>query len=223
MKPSTVKEMTGQRFGRVVVVHFDRIDKYRQARWLCRCDCGTEFATKGASLRQGDTQSCGCLRRDIVASQIKSRSTTHAMSRTKEYRCWCHMIGRCCNAKDKAFSGYGGRGITVCNEWRNSFDAFFADMGLAPSPRHSIERDDVNGDYCKANCRWATQLEQARNTRLNVVLTHNGLSKPISEWVGLVGIKAGTIYSRIERGWSHSRALTEAPVVGRRRIRPIAP
>ena len=128
---------------------------------------------------------------------------------TPEYRTWQRAANRCHNPNSEDFRDYGGRGIRVCDEWRNDFAAFLADMGPRPSPRHSIDRINVDGNYEPGNCRWATPTTQARNRRTSVNITFRGETKHVDEWAMETGIKAGTIRFRVRAGWSPERTLTE--------------
>jgi hypothetical protein len=133
--------------------------------WRCRCSCGNETVAYGSNLRRGHSRSCGCLKIEVTLT----RCTTHGEARhgklTPEYRAWAALINRCENPQNPRFKDYGGRGITVCERWRSSYETFLADMGRRPSPRHSLDRIDNNGHYEPANCRWATASEQRRNQR----------------------------------------------------------
>ncbi len=134
----------------------------------------------------------------------------HGLSRTsKSYHRWNHMIRRCCISKSKDFHNYGGRGIRVCDEWRNSFTAFLADMGEPPFPKAEIDRIDNNGPYSKENCRWTTHKENSRNMRTTHYLTYNGERASLSYWAEKFGLKATQLYNRIIRHWSIERALTQ--------------
>lgn len=159
-------DMVGKRFGRLVGVRLARISDSGDARWIFQCDCGREHEADGTHVRRGNTKSCGCLNKETYAS----RATTHGMSHTTEFRCWSSFINRCYNSHNNAFKNYGGRGITVCAEWRNSFEQFYADMGPRPAPHLTIERKNNNLGYSKENCVWGTNTDQSRNRR-SVVLT----------------------------------------------------
>lgn len=134
---------------------------------------------------------------------------THRMSRTPEHQAWAQMKHRCYNPSNKSFKNYGGRGIAVCEWWRNSFEHFFADMGPRPSRQHSLDRwPDKNGDYEPNNCRWALPRQQMNNVRYNRYFTIDGVSKTAAQWCRERGVKRNTFESRLARGWDISRALT---------------
>lgn len=141
------------------------------------------------------------------------------MCKTDEYNAWQHIRSRCYNKNSPAYPEYGGRGITVCDRWLESFENFYADMGPKPSRKHSIDRyPDNDGPYSPSNCRWATRAEQNRNTRQNVILEFNGKRMCLTEWADLLGICKTTLFARIQRdGWSVERALTTPadPAAGR--------
>lgn len=154
------KDLTGQRFGRLLVIEFSHTHNTK-TMWRCRCDCATVIAVTGNNLVRGKQISCGCYRRDNTSLH----ATTHGMVGTPEYESWQHAKSRCFNEQNKDFNEYGGRGITMSDDWANSFEMFFADMGSRPTPSHSLDRIDNDGHYCKENCRWATILEQNSNRR----------------------------------------------------------
>lgn len=168
-----LKDITGQRFGRWIVVargqrQTAHSGRWRLTYWLCRCDCGAEKEVRAQQLIAGHSQSCGCLRQEFYDSLRIHGETTRLeggkRQSSAEYKVWQNMLNRCRNPKVRSYRSYGGRGITVCERW-NSFEAFLADMGRRPSERHSLDRIDVNKGYFKTNCRWATADVQRINKR----------------------------------------------------------
>lgn len=157
-KGKPVHDLTGQRIGRWLVVKLDRIER-EGAYWWCRCDCGTERALQASGLRRGGTLSCGCR----AAEMTRGRCTKHGYYYEPIYRTWTAMKQRCEDPKMPCYHRYGGRGITVCERWRVSFEAFLADVGMRPTPGHSIDRINNDGNYEPGNVRWATRKEQAAN------------------------------------------------------------
>lgn len=206
-----IKDITGQRFGRLVALGYvGNILMGKKnapfAGWLCRCDCGNTKVVIGSNLRLGYTQSCGCLQKERASNASRRHGQAHK-DKSAEYKTWEGMISRCTNARTSGYPNYGGRGISVCDRWRN-FEFFLEDMGTRPTPRHSLDRIDVNGNYEKSNCRWVTKETQANNTRTNVYLVHNGDTATIAQWSRRIGIKSGTIWYRLNHGWSVDAALT---------------
>ncbi len=160
-------DLTGKRFGRLTVIEKSE-SKNGFASWLCECDCGEKCVVCGRALRIGKTKSCGCLRRETTAKTRKK----HGKKNSRLYRIWTAMKARCTNPQNKRYIHYGGRGIKVCSEWMNSFEAFYEwamENGYKPDAKRgecTIDRINNDGDYCPANCRWATTAEQNQNKRV---------------------------------------------------------
>ena len=193
--------MTGERYGRLLVVEQNKTDKRGEVWWLCRCDCGKTVAVRGSYLRTGATKSCGCLHQDSI--------TKHGMSDTRLYSIWHAMNQRCSNKNNERYDSYGGRGITVTPEWRN-FESF-RDWALANDYQDdlTIDRIDNDGNYCPENCRWITNKAQQNNRRNNRIIEFNGEKKNIQEWAEKCAINPRTIRKRLQKGWTIERALTE--------------
>jgi hypothetical protein len=196
--------VVGSRFGRWTVVSAPDAAPANKRRCECRCDCGTIRAVLCVGLVSRNSQSCGCLKNQIV----RANQTKHGLYRAREYRTWVGMKARCLNPKHTSYDRYGGRGITVCERWASSFENFIQDMGVAPSDKHELDRKNNDGHYTPENCRWATETEQARNTSFNVRYTHDGQTKPLSEWLELYGIDRGTVKHRLRNGMSFSEAIS---------------
>lgn len=155
-------DLRGKKFGRLVVVERSHQDNHNKYHWRCNCDCGKETLVVTGQLINGRTKSCGCLHKEVVSKTF----TTHGLSKIPEFDVWAALIQRCTNKNNKKYSDYGGRGITVCDRWINSFEAFYHDMGPRPSPDLSIDRMDNDRGYYPENCKWATDKEQAMNKRV---------------------------------------------------------
>ncbi len=207
------QDITDQRFGRLIAIRRvekpKHITKGRDSFWLCQCDCGNIHVIRARSLKHGETRSCGCLNTQVRQSGINQ--TTHGMSRTKEYHAWNRMLARCYNPKTDTFKYYGGRGIKVCKQWRNSFAEFFKYTGKAPTSKYSLDRIDNNGDYEPGNVKWSTASEQQRNRRDRRLYTFSDKTQLLIEWAEDTGIHIATLHSRIKRGWSIERTLTTDP------------
>ncbi len=196
-------DISGKRFGRLLVI--DRAEPASPPTWNCVCDCGVQLVVSGNSLRSSNARSCGCLHRELVTTHGRSMASSNP---APEYRVWTSIKSRCHNPSAANFYKYGGRGISVCDKWRNSFEAFFGDMGERPSSAHSIDRfPDANGNYEPGNCRWATAIEQNNNRSNNRFIEIDGVMRTVPQWERVSGINRATIINRIKRGWSVSDAV----------------
>lgn len=212
--------LLNKRYGRLVVIGNAGSNKHKARLVLCICNCGVVKQYVLSRLKAGKCKSCGCFKSERQADQNRKLFTTHgyAISGKKhslEYRVWQGMKYRCYSPSQSQYKNYGGRGIQVCNRWNYSFINFLADMGPAPSEKHSIDRIDVNGEYSPENCRWATGKEQCRNRRNNRLITVNRETKTLAEWSELSGTRYQTIRRRLEEGWPPEQAVF-VPKYGRR-------
>lgn len=201
--------MIGLKFNRLKIIEgpFKHLQPSGQTKkkWKCECDCGVIGIYFEHKMKSGHTKSCGC----YSIETHKVAKLTHGKTNTSLFNIWVNMRQRCGNANNPAYHQYGGRGITVCERWLESFENFYEDMGDRPSPKHSIDRIDNDGGYELKNCRWAEIDIQSHNRRDNVYLEHNNRRQTISEWADEVGIKRSTICQRIYRsGWIIHKALT---------------
>lgn len=201
---SWTHDLVGERFGRLIVEKLAlRKTACGRRVWICRCDCGRIVDVPGMTLtRANSTRSCGCLAHESIGNLRR----THGATDSPEYVSWTAMISRCENPHRSHFSAYGGRGIRVCQRWRQSFESFLQDMG--PRPRGTtLDRINVDGNYEPTNCRWATVREQANNVRDNVRLTIDGRTQTAAEWAREYGVSPYTVYSRVKRGLSPVASL----------------
>lgn len=192
-----IKDLMGQVHGRLTVLSFVEVSD-GTARWLCRCECGVEIVLSPEVIRRGFSSICGC----TTIAYGRNGRTDHPLFPT-----WAGMLHRCYNDSSPAFRYYGARGIKVCERWQD-FDAFVEDMGDRPEGA-TLDREKNNGNYEPENCRWATALQQARNTRANRPLTMNGETKLLTDWADDLGMSYTTLWSRLKRGWTVEAALTE--------------
>lgn len=194
------KNLIGKKIGRLTVLDFHH-KQNRVYYYTCKCDCGNVCVKKSNYLLNRKTYphpSCGCWHRELYIAA----SSTHKMTKTPEYKSWQEMRYRCLNPDNPQYFRYGGRGITVCDRWKDSFENFVADMGERPSNQHSIDRIDNNKGYSPENCRWATRKEQCNNRRSNINLTYKGETKTLKQWCELYNMKYSLVQQAYYRGHS---------------------
>lgn len=163
-------------------------------RWRCRCDCGNVRDVRAEDLKSGNSKSCGCIQRE----KARARFLTHGKSKTKLYSVWCQMKRRCINPNDGKFADYGARGITVCERWRESFEAFERDMGPRPKG-FTLDRIDNDGNYEPNNCRWAKPATQSRNNRKNIWVEHEGRRMVAADFAAIMGVTSKSLYKVMSR------------------------
>lgn len=204
---STKNRLVGKRVGRLTVVANTGKHQSGHVVWLCKCDCGnyTEVITSNLNPnRFNATLSCGCLR--------KENATKHNLSNTTIYKTLVSIKGRCKNPSSRFYSLYGGRGITLCDEWdgEKGFENFYNwSISNGWKKGLSIDRIDNNKGYSPDNCRWTTQKVQANNTRRNRMITIDGETHSLTEWVEIKGICMGTVADRLKRGWNEIDAIAK--------------
>jgi len=181
-------DLSGERFGMLSVIDYAG-KKGRENLWCCMCDCGQQQTAPASRLIAGKVRSCGCL--------VSITNTKHGLSHSPEYDCWKNIKSRCYNENNGEYKNYGARGIVMCERWIVSFENFIADMGTRPSPNHSIDRIDVDGNYCKENCRWATLKQQNDNKRQSVIITAFGETLSLTSMAKKHGVSPTTLAYRL--------------------------
>jgi len=204
----TLIDRTGHRYGRLLVLSRDTAvgpaSGGRRTQWLCQCDCGNQTSALGHELASGDTTSCGCRQREVVSTLKRS----HGLAATPTYWSWQAAKARCYDKKSIHYAAYGGRGISMCDRWRDSFPNFLADMGQRPAGM-TLDRINPNGDYEPANCRWATVAQQgSEHRRANVFW--NGRETTIKAIAAAHGIPRTSLNKLIRRGLTIDAAITYA-------------
>lgn len=199
-------DLTGKRFGRLTVVkkHDDPTKKY--TLWECKCDCGNTKIARASLLKAGRTKSCGC----YLPEHNYAMNTTHGWSKTHLYAVWNSMKGRCYNCNNHNYKRYGERGITVCEEWKNSFETF-RDWAISSGYKngYSIDRINNDGNYCPQNCRWTDVKTQNNNRRVSLMFTHNGKTQNLSSWCEELNIPYLRTWERIMHyGYTFEQAIS---------------
>lgn len=216
MKP---QDLTGQKFGKLTVIKLhhkkeflrkDRNRKEYKYYWICKCECGNEIIVDGNSLKLNRTKSCGCYKKEHILKIIKEKNIKHNMTHTKLYRRWLGIKARCYIKNTENYKYYGGRGIIMCNEWKNDFRVFYNwAINNGYNENLTIDRIDVNGNYEPNNCRWVNRKIQMNNTTSNYNIEYNEQNKTLSEWSNFLNIPINTLHARIHRlNWSVEKAFT---------------
>lgn len=196
-------DLSGKTFGHLKVI--SRLNSENGTTyWSCECICGKITRASRNNLQSGGHTSCGCVNKIRIGNLNKLHGES-SRKISKEYRTWIHMNGRCYTPTDHKYKNYGARGITVCDRWRASYENFLADMGRAPSPKHSLDRKENNGNYEPGNCRWTTNKTQANNKRNNLRLEYNGELKTLTEWCDQFGV----IYTSAQRRRKSGKSFEE--------------
>lgn len=199
----TLKNEVGERYGKWTVL--EHIPRTGHKYWvLCRCDCGTEKPVMISNLHGGQTHGC----KECKGDRIARHGATRMGRQQPEYKVWVGMRQRCSNPNRRHYDRYGGRGIKVCERWESGYAAFIEDMGPRPSPKHTLDRIDNDGDYTPENCRWATQKEQHNNRSVSRYIQFEGRRLTLTEWAKELGMTTSTLNSRFLDDWSVERALT---------------
>lgn len=199
-----IVDMKGRRYGKLLCIGPVGPGKHRSFDWSFQCVCGTSLIASGHEVRRGGITCCS----ECSAKNKAAVKTTHGETASAEYRTWCAMKSRCENPNFEAYENYGGRGITVCKAWANSFEQFLADMGRRPSKDATIDRQDTNGNYEPSNCRWATRLEQANNKRNNHLVEIGGITRTVAQWARTCDLTEAGIRARIRRGISGQELIS---------------
>jgi hypothetical protein len=214
-------EMRGHTAGDLVVIGpappelcKDKLHSY----WMAECAaCGSVRPYTGGHLRRKSTKSCGCRRiANIAIAHIVHGGSARGKV-TPEYKVWGNMLRRCFDPSSRGYKNYGGRGITVCDEWREDFAAFLAHVGLRPSPKHSLDRIKNERDYEPGNVKWSTKIEQCRNKRNNHYIEYRGEVRTLVEWSEVIGIPPATLRARMKRGWTVESTMTRPVDTKKRR------
>ena len=196
---SKVKDLTGKRFGRLTVIGIDEGRQSRKTYWICQCDCGKISSHRADGLIRGSIRSCGCLKNELSAERV-AKNHKHKQSGTRLYHIWQGMKKRCYTETSPNYPTWGGRGIKMCDEWRDSFESFYEwAMENGYKDTLTIDRVDNDGDYTPENCRWATVREQSRNRRSNIPITIGNATKTMMEWCEIFNLDYKMVNARYKR------------------------
>ena len=210
-------DIKGCKFGKLQVLGKSQYKtKFGHPLWECKCDCGNHTLVLATKLINGHTKSCGCLKKER-ASELNLK---HNMRHNSIYNTWTNMKSRCTNPNNNSYKYYGGRGITICEEWMDASEFIKWAIESGYEDGLTIDRIDVNGNYEPSNCRWVTMCEQMNNMNSNRFLTYNGETKTVTEWSRIVGINQFTLFKRLDLGWSIEKALTTSVQKHKRRLKP---
>lgn len=216
-------DLTGQRFGRLVVIkmHEHTYGKYGKITWLCKCDCGNTKVINGECLRDGGTRSCGCLHDELIVARNTKHGCTITGQKDRLYTVWASMKNRCNNPNSDFYYRYGGRGIKVCEEWKNDYAAFkewaYANGydENADFMQCTIDRIDLDKGYSPENCRWTDIVSQANLRSNSHWITYKGKTQTLAQWARELGVGYSMLSIRLKKGWSVEEAF-ETPRNGRR-------
>lgn len=198
-------DISGQKFGSLTAIERCGTCASRDIKWRFICDCGNEFEANGYYARSGKITTCP----ECARERTRTASVKHGLTNSPEFLTWTDIQTRCHNPNSTSYERYGGRGIKVCEKWRNSFQAFLDDMGKRPTCDHSIDRIDNDKGYEPGNCRWATRIEQANNKRNNRLVTIGGETKTIAQWAHEHNLNAATVWRRVNEGKSGEDLLAK--------------
>lgn len=202
------RDIIGEKFGRLKAIKFfEKKNKNNSDYWLWKCDCGNEKVILKTHVTSGSIVSCGCYQLE--------KTTKHGLHKTRFYNIWGQIKQRCLNRDNKNYHHYGGRGITVCDRWLkfknfrdDMYESYLDHKGKYGRKNTSIDRIDVNGNYCPENCKWATVEEQNNNTRYNILITYNGETLTLTEWSNKLNINRDTLVYRHKKGWKDDDIIT---------------
>ncbi len=198
-------DLVGQKFGRLLVIERVSNSPYQKTRFRCVCDCGKEKIAASVRLKNGSCQSCGCFQRDGCSLRFR----THNQSFSPEYKSWDSAKQRCYDLNHKSYRRYGGRGIKMSDDWKLSFESFLKDMGKRPGPGYSLERKDVNGNYCKENCCWIPQIEQQKNRHNIKMFEHEGIKDTATGWSKRLGLPFHIVWRRVCKNLTIAQIMDE--------------